>query len=175
VWVLTYAVLDQALKKHAAFPKRLGELSDDERRLLRGFSQLIDAVRGNKHQKLSDVARSLSEMRLPPPSLLEPMQLWETIKADPLDFVRAQLSNKVRRTSIILWRERAAQDLVAGIFCEGILDALCVLLLLRIGSGWCGKTGECVICRRLIWRERGDRRKTCSGKCRKRLSRRNRR
>jgi hypothetical protein len=165
VRVVSYNVVDLLIEKPAAFNRKHGgDVRADEQARLRGFLELIDAVRGEKNTKLRDVAHYFA-------SLADDPDLWDKIQADPVAFVQKEINDRTGGASIVVWRERTGR-LSAGIFCDGgMLDAVYVLSLFRIGIGPKGGTGSCVICGKTVERTRGDRRKTCSDKCRKRASR----
>jgi hypothetical protein len=71
---------------------------------------------------------------------------------------------------LVLWRERKSNRLNAGIFCDGIMEAIRVLILFRFAAKAL-KMAECVVCGKPIERQRGDLRETCSSRCRTRKSR----
>jgi hypothetical protein len=174
VQVLPGDVLALFRKKSEEFQVRYGEtVTYQETRLLRGFLQLMDAVKNCKHSKLDAVAHSLSLMPLLLPSTDKAEELWERIKADPLDFLRLQVSRRASDAQLVLWRARVKDGLMPGILCSGIAEALRVLVLFTIGGGKVKGAGSCVICGKVFVSQRGDRKKTCSDRCRKSASRRN--
>jgi hypothetical protein len=163
VKVVPYDVVDLLIKNRSKFHTKHGYTH--EAKQLRGFWQIMDAVRGGKTQKLRDVACGLAELE-------EKAELKDSILEDPALFVQKGLSEWAAGASLVLWRARSRAALNAGIFCKGgMLDALAVLMLFRIGVGGSGGAGSCVICGTSFERERGDRKRTCSDKCRKRASR----
>jgi len=165
VRAVPYGVVDLLIKNPSAFHKKYGgEVRADEQTRLRQFLQLINAVRGEKKTKLRNVALSIANLE-------DDEDLWDKIQADPLAFVQKGMNDRTGGASIVVWRERTGH-LSAGMFCDGgMLDAVYVLTLFRIGVGLKGGTGSCVICGKTVERIRGDRRKTCSDKCRKQASR----
>lgn len=165
VRVVPYDVVDLLIEDLPAFHKKYSDIPSAEAKWLRGFWRILDAVYGGKKQKLKNVSFGLAQ-------LADSEPLSDYILKDPLHFVQERLSQRAGAASLVLWRVRSRALLNAGIFCEGgMLDALCALMLFRIGVGNSGGTGSCVICGAAFERARGDRRKTCSDKCRKRASR----
>ena len=165
VRVVPYGVVDLLIEDRSTFHKKHGDLPEVEEKWLRGFWHIVDALRGGRKQKLKDVALGLAQLAQAP-------NLSGYILKDPLHFVEERLSQRAGAASLVLWRARSKTVLNAGIFCEGgMLDAMCALMLFRIGVGDSGGTGSCVICGTIFERKRGDRRRTCSDKCRKRASR----
>jgi hypothetical protein len=155
----------------AALPNQLkvrkygGEIHADERDRLRGLWELTDAVRGEKRTKLRDVAHRFAQIE-------DDQDLWDKIQNDPLLFVQKELEDRAGGGSVVLWRERNTNDLRAGILCDaGMLDAVYVLMLMRIGVGQKGGIAHCIVCGDVLERTRGKRRRTCSDKCRKQASR----
>jgi len=80
------------------------------------------------------------------------------------------VSMGANRAKLVLWRERKTKRLNAGIFCTDIMEAIRVLILFRFAAKAL-KMAECVVCGKTFERQRGDRRKTCSPRCRTRKSR----
>lgn len=141
-----------------------GEVSASEQARLRGFLHLLDAERGEKKTKLRDVAHGLALIAKDP-------DLLDEIEQDALLFVQKEINDRTGGALIVLWQERSSGNLSAGIYCDvGMLDAVYVLMLFRI-IGQKGIAGNCSVCGNVLERIRGDRRRTCSGKCRKRASR----
>jgi len=163
VRVVPYKAIDLLIEKDGAFQRKYGGEVSDVEKWLRGYWEIIDAVRGSKGRKLRDVALGLAV-------LARKRYLEDEIQSDPLLYVSKQINREVDDAEFVLWRHRS--DLSAGIFCDGGMPhALYVLMAFRIGMGLKGGTGSCVICETPIDRARGDRRKTCSDKCRMRASR----
>jgi hypothetical protein len=166
VRVVPYDVVRLLLWDRSGFHKEYGDIPEDEEKRLRGFWLIIDAFRGGRNQEIKDAALALAKLTNAP-------SLASDILKDPLHFVQEQLNQRAGAASLVLWRARSWAVLNAGIFCgAGMLDALCALMLFRIGVGdSLGKMGYCVICGAAFDQERGGRRKTCSDKCRRRASR----
>jgi hypothetical protein len=163
--VVSYDIVDLLIENPAAFHRKYGGDIQEEQKRLRGFLQIVDAVRGAKRQKLEDVALQLARLTGKP-------VLWDEIQSDPLFYVSNQINGEVDDAKVVLWQGRSSSNLSAGIFCEGgMLHALYILTAFRIGIGLKGGTGSCVICGKTFERTRGDRRKTCSDRCRKQASR----
>lgn len=160
--------LELVMESYRAFEKKRPGIPEVERKRLRYFVQLLDAAQCMKPEKLRACARSIAS--------LDPIAntQWspEQIEANPIGFLQQRVTQRSRTTSLVMWRERKSGTLSAGLLCKGgMLEALYVLLLIYIASGRTSKTGECVACGRILARERGHRRKTCSDACRKRASR----
>jgi hypothetical protein len=163
--VVSYDIVDLLIKNPAAFHRKYGGDIQEAQKQLRGFLQIVDAVRGAKRKKLEDVALRLARLTGKP-------VLWDEIQSDPLFYVSNQINGEVDDAKVVLWKGRSTSNVSAGIFCEGgRLHALYVLMAFRIGLGLKGGTGSCVICGKTVGRLRGDRRRTCSDRCRKQASR----
>lgn len=155
-------LVELILQDSTQFEKKCAGVSVANRRTLGGFIQLWDAVRGNSPWKQRRVVESLA---LLDPSLGEP----DEILADPMGFLQEELTSRAEKAAApVLWQTRRG-EWRAGLFCRhGMLDALNVLMLMYIGSsGKTSATSECVMCGASFPRQRSDRRKTCSDRCRK--------
>ena len=152
---------------YAAFDRKCSNLPGIEKKRLRYFVQLLDAVRGDSREKLRDVAHSIALLDSSPSPAIQ-----DEIVANPMVFLQDELTVR-SGASLVLWQERNGK-LSPGLFCRDMSNALHTLMLIYVGSGKASKTGECLVCGKFIAKERGDRRKTCSDLCRKRASLRNR-
>jgi len=161
VKTLHYRALDLFGKDAGAFQKKYGPLTPDERQRLRNFLKFADAVRQGGKSKLTHAAEKYL--------YLYGQEATEAVQ-DPLAYLQDHV-NRTAKAPVVLWQERKSKELAAGIFCEDILIGTAVLVLFRIASAQAGETGECVVCKKVFVREHGDRRKTCSDKCRKQKSR----
>jgi hypothetical protein len=166
VTLVSYDERDLLIQNRSAFDRKHGgDVLQAEQKRLRGFLNVVDAFRGEKRQKLRDVAQQLASLERRPALLGE-------IEKDPMSYVQKELNDRAAGASLALWQQRSSGNLSVGIFCDaGLTDALGVLILLHIGLGRAGRTGSCIVCGDVFERTRGDRRKTCSDRCRKRASR----
>ncbi len=166
VKVVHHDIIDLLIANPGAFNKKYGnDIPEKEQRRLRGYWHIIDAARGSKRRKLHDVALSFAQLERSP-------KLVDLIVGDPLNTVQEYLTRDVGSVSLVLWQIRTSGILNVGVNCDGgLLDALYVLMLFRIGVSASIGIGSCVICGTTFERERGDRKKTCSAKCRKQASR----
>lgn len=184
VRVISPAVIALLLAtKTPKLQKEYGPIDPEEEKRLRGFVHLADAIRREDPRKLDDVARSMAHLRWPNLAL-ERRQLYEKIVGESLDaaasfqapihFLRIQVSHRARSAQLVLWLEREKKWPSPGLLCSNILEALFTLVLFSIGSEQVvsRKTAHC-ICGAVLVRatKGGDRRKTCSEKCRKRWTR----
>lgn len=171
VRTVPYKAIDLLIEDDGAFQDKYGGAADEvAQKSLRGFFELIDAVRERKARKLRDVALELARIT----GKKDPELLVDEIESEPVSYVHKQMNGELEGADFVLWRSGSGPVLNAGIFCDGgMLHALYVLMAFRIGIGLKGATDSCVICGTTIERIRGDRRKTCSDKCRKRASRMN--
>jgi hypothetical protein len=166
VRIVPYDVGRRLFWDASMFRAQYGEdIPDSEERRLRGFWLTIAAFRGRRNQEIKDTALALAKLADDP-------NLTSEILRDPLHFVQEQLNQRAAAASLVLWHARMRPVLNAGIFCEGgMRDALYALMLFRIGVGDSrGRMGSCVVCGTIFDNEHGNR-KTCSTRCRKRMSR----
>jgi hypothetical protein len=161
--------LVELLERYGRFQRKYGSIALVEQQSIKGLLLLSEAVRAKKHQMISDLAHPLARLFSPTEDLQA--ELWEGIKHQPLRFLERKLGERVSRAKLVVWRQRNGSRLAAGIHCKDALEALYVLTVFRVGVGVAGTTGECVICGKVFVRERGNRRETCSDKCRKKKSR----
>jgi hypothetical protein len=169
VRLVPYEAIDLLIENDGAFDRKYGgDVNQDAQKQLRCLFEIIDAVRGGKAQKLKNVALELAGIT----GKKDPELLLDKIQSDPISYFYKLINNGVGGAEFVLWRSGSRSVLNAGIFCDGgMLHALYVLMAFRIGIGLKGGSGSCVICDKTIDRLRGDRRKTCSAKCRKQASR----
>jgi predicted nucleic acid-binding Zn ribbon protein len=160
-----------------------------ERKRLRYLVQLHDAHTKDKPSKLNAVAHSIAllnhvipeEPRLSEgpavpkvevPEQVPEMVVMERIQADPMRFLRDETSRRAGVARLVLWEEHRTGQTKQGVLCEnGILGALHVLLMQYLATRTVTSSGKCVVCGTAIVKSRGNRRKTCSDKCRKQASR----
>jgi hypothetical protein len=163
VKTLPYRALDLFDTNGEAFERKYGPLEVDEIEWLRELLSVLrfaDAVQAGSRPRMFDS----NGVNLYP-------DLPTQGKKNPLAYLQNQVNEKAREAALVLWQERKNKELSAGIFCKDIGIAAALLLLFRIASAQAGETGECLICKKLFVRERGNRRRTCSDKCRMSLSR----
>jgi hypothetical protein len=168
VKIMSGSWIELIMDDYAAFDRKCSNVPRIEKKRLRYFVQLLDAVRGDKQEKLRAVAHSIALLDSSPSPAIQ-----DEIAANPMVFLQDELTVR-SGASLVLWQERNGK-LSPGLFCRDMLNALHTLTLIYVGSGKASKTGECSVCGKFIARERGDRRKTCSDLCRKRASLRNQR
>ena len=158
-----YRALDHFLSDRAGFEQRYGVLDPDKADRLARILKFTDAVRIGSATKLEAVA----ELYLHPSEVRRALE-------DPAAYLQGRVNPIASKAEPVLWKESKSKRLSAAIFCPDILVATAVLTLFRIASTQPGGTGQCVICGKLLFRERGYRRRTCSDRCRTKLSRKNR-
>jgi hypothetical protein len=166
------------------------EVPAREKKRLRYLVQLHDAYTKNKPSKLNDVAHWIALLNhvmpdephlsegpeVPKLELLKQipeMAIMERIQADPMQFLREEASRRVGEARLVLWEEHRTGQTKLGILCEnGILGALYVLLMQYLATRTVTTSGKCIVCGTVMVGVRGNRRKTCSDRCRKQASRR---
>ena len=168
VQIVTQAKLDVFLHRPPNFP-------DSKELELRGLLRMLNAFRVGNTRRVQEVGHKLLESNKSSSDTDDVLdEEWRVILHNPLSFVIARLSDLAPTVKLVLWQERNKPTTSAGILCARTLDAFCVLALFRIENGSESVIGNCCICGKEFRRRRGERRQTCSGKCRKQKSRRNR-
>jgi hypothetical protein len=164
VKTLPYRALDLFVKDVGAFEKNYGALASDEIERLAKFLKFAEATRAGSGSRLIEAAKNY----------LHPSELNQATR-NPLAYLQDRVNRIASEAALVLWQERKSKELSAGIFCKDVSIATAVLVLFRIAAAQAGETGECLVCKKVFVRERGNRRRTCSDKCRMSLSRMNRR
>jgi len=150
-------------------------LTNNKERELRGLLRMLDSIRKGDSRKteglglqLLEIGKSLSDKD----GVLD--EEWRVILHDPLKFVVARLSDLASSAKLVLWQDQKNDVPRVGMLCATTLDALYVLALFRVEERSESVIGKCRICGKEFPCRRGKRRQTCSNKCRKQKSRRNR-
>lgn len=164
VRTLPYRALELFEKDPRAFEKLYGVLSPEK---IKRLGNLLKFAEASLHDAGPNVAEAAEKC-------LFPIERAAAVK-DPAAYVQKRINPIAGKAHPVLWRGRKSNQLSPGLLCQDISVATAVLLLFRLTSSTAGATGECVICGKVFVRERGSRRKTCSDRCRMRLSRKNRR
>ncbi len=145
-----------------AFGKEYGHISRREELRLRGLLQLAEAIRNQDESAGRWASESLASD--PEPQLRKLKQ--RILRQQPGVELARVLAEGLRGVQLVLWWKEEGRDLVAlpGLRCPDVLSALYTLALVRIlgGTGF----GTCVMCGKAFVRQRGERKKTCSDKCR---------
>jgi hypothetical protein len=153
VKTLPYGALELFEKNRKEFDKKCAPLALDEIDDLKEFLENANLVMQGDEDYVARACESYPIEKYEAPKDLQSLVSWG---AD--------------RAKLVLWRERKTKRLNAGILCTDIMEAIRVLILFRFAAKAL-KTAECVVCGKTFERQRGDRRKTCSSKCRTRKSR----
>jgi hypothetical protein len=139
VKIMSGSWIELIMDDYAAFDRKCSNLPRIEKERLRYFVQLLDAVRGDKQEKLRAVAHSIALLDSSPSPAIQ-----DEITANPMAFLQDELTER-SGASLVLWQERNGK-LSPGLFCRDMLNALHTLMLIYVGSGKASKTGECSVC-----------------------------
>lgn len=149
-------------------------LTHNKARELRGLLRMLDSIRMGDTGKTEGLGLKLLEIDKFPSDTDDVLNgEWRVIRNDPLEFVVARLSDLASSAKLVLWQDQKKEATAVGMLCGSTLEALCVLALFHIEERSESVIGKCRICGKEFPRRRGERRQTCSGRCRKQKSRSN--
>ena len=144
---------------------------ESERRLLKALMLLWRAFRAGANTKVSDLAHEVVRWLWPDYSEEDQARQWDLIRRHPREFLQKYLGAEVKDATLVLWQPNNKDNLAVGVLCESEQEALYALAVFEIGFGSATSAAFCVVCGNMLKRQRGDRRTTCSDKCRKEKSR----
>jgi hypothetical protein len=165
VRVVPYNAFDLFQMDSQKFQEKYGSVPAREEKRLRGVIHVAEAVerriQPDSTQCLSLVTGSDRVMRA--------LQ-FKTILENPTRFLAKELTRRAAAT-LVAWRKGYGRP-VPGLLCPNAASALYTLALFHFAFGDVPQFGLCVICGKSFKRLRGERKQTCSAKCRKEKSRR---
>lgn len=139
--------------------------------MLRALILLWRSFRTGANTKVSDLAHEIVRLLWPDADEEDQAHQWDLIRRDPSEFVQKYLGAEAKDATLVLWQPNKKDNLAVGVLCESEQEALYTLAVFEIGFGSAIRAAFCTVCGNMLRRRRGDRRTTCSDKCRKKKSR----
>jgi predicted nucleic acid-binding Zn ribbon protein len=167
VSVVPYSAFDLFQKDSRKFQEKYGSVPAAEDKRLRALIHVAQSVvRGTP----PDTAQCRSLVTASS-QLLQLVQ-FKSIRDNPARFLAKEMTWRAAAT-LVAWRRGKGRP-VPGFLCPNAVSGLYALALFHIAFGAVLNFGLCVICGKSFKRLRGERKQTCSEKCRTEKSRRGR-
>lgn len=167
VRVVPYSAFELFQKDSRKFQEKYGSVPVKEDKRLRALIHVAQsAERGTPPDATQCQSLVTASSRL-----LRAIQ-FTGIRENPSRFIAKELSRRAGAT-LVAWRKGNSRP-APGLLCRNAASALYSLALFHIAFGDVPNFGLCAICGESFKRLRGDRRQTCSERCRKEKSRRGR-